>query len=129
VDDRRRCSAPSAVPALAHSPRANAPLLHDETFSLLVAQLELPGRDDFSRLPIRSLDNSKPALASDAYAPNTERQRHLGRAFWTARFRHAEQYLTWNFWCCKLRHRRQGVGADPAFRQRPVLSGKEIAKG
>jgi hypothetical protein len=97
VDDRRRCSAPSAAPALAHSPRANAPLLHDEAFSLLVAQLELPGRDDFSRFPIRSLDNSKPALASDAYAPNTERQRHLGGAFWTARFRHAEQYSLGTF--------------------------------
>ena len=68
---RHLCSPGSAL-----SPRANAPLLHDEAFALLVAQIELLPRDGFGRLSIRGLDDSEKfaALADYGYPPDTERQ-------------------------------------------------------
>jgi hypothetical protein len=84
--------------------RANAPLLHDEAFALLVAQIELLPRDGFGRLSIRGLDDSEKfaALADYDYPPDTERQRRpragclhrfRSKSFWTGRSGHAEMTM------------------------------------
>jgi hypothetical protein len=74
------------------SPRADAPLLHDEAFALFVAQIELFRRDGFGRFSVGSLYDSEEfaAPADDGYPPDTERQargaclrRFLLGSFWT----------------------------------------------
>ena len=81
------------------SPRADAPLLHDEAFALFVAQIELFRRDGFGRFSVGSLYDSEEfaAPADDGYPPDTERQargaclrRFLLGSFWTGRSGHAK---------------------------------------
>jgi hypothetical protein len=50
------------------SPRADAPLLHDEAFALFVAQIELFRRDGFGRFSVGTLNDSEEfaSLAADA---------------------------------------------------------------
>jgi hypothetical protein len=52
--------------------RANAPLLHDEAFALLVAQIELLPRDGFGRLSIRKAGQQLATLEDICLIPCTE---------------------------------------------------------
>ena len=81
------------------SPRADAPLLHDEAFALFVAQIELFRRDGFGRFSVGSLNDlrNSPRLPMMA-----TRQIRSGRpealvcvgsslgSFWTGRSGHAK---------------------------------------